>query len=93
MELEKNLELFKKIEKLEVPPFLFAKVMHEFEQRKTPKLVKSLSWTLALAASLLLILNVSVWIKMNNQKTSSDIKTLANSLELGNNNNFYHDQN
>nr|MBC7614226.1 hypothetical protein [Pseudopedobacter sp.] len=93
MELEKNLEVLKKIEKLEVPPFLFAKVIHQFEERKKPQPIKSLAWTLVMGTSILLILNISVWIKMDKQTHTTDINTLANSLELGNNNTFYYDQN
>ena len=93
MELEKKLEVFKKIEKVDVPPFLFTKIMHHFNERKKLRFSKSFSWAFALAVSLLFILNITICIKIDKQTNVSEISSLANSLELGNNNTFYHDQN
>ena len=76
------------IKRPEVNPFLFEKIRFRMEShgQEIPKTMVT-KWAIAL--TLMVILNVLTWVRMNSQpETSSDLRTLA--TEYGFTNSGYH---
>ncbi len=92
MKQQPNLELLKKVKKLEAPPFLLTRINAKIKAIQVEQLPSSWKWAGALAFGLMFCLNI-FGLKTGHQTTSnhSGVETLADGLQMSNFNQLYHE--
>lgn len=94
MNIEDRLNALKKIEPVDAPPFLLAKIKHQIALKKEQTVSQPVKWAFALSMGMILALNVGLWLEMNPKtKQSNSISNLASGLNLNTQIDFYHEQN
>lgn len=91
MDIDKKLELLKKIQKVDAPAFLLTRVLARVQSPE--RMPAPASWRLAFiaASTVVLILNVSILFKSAGKQNEKNIEEIAASLELSNTNDLYND--
>jgi hypothetical protein len=91
MDIEKKLELLKKIQKVDVPPFLLTRIMERIDSATIEK--APTFWRLAFIAlsMVVLALNVSILFKPSDKQNKQGIEEVISSMELSTSNELYHD--
>ncbi|MFM8744943.1 MAG: hypothetical protein ACKODM_16655 [Cytophagales bacterium] len=91
MDIDKNLELLRKIHPVDAPPFLFTRIKASIDSATEEKV--SVKWNLsfAIVALIVLTLNVSAFFVLLGKQRSEDIEDVINLLELSNSNALYHE--
>ncbi|HEX7365474.1 MAG TPA: hypothetical protein VF273_00175 [Pelobium sp.] len=92
--MENKLDFLGKIEKVNVPPFLYTRILHKLQNGQQTVISPVKQWGLAFAFLMLVALNVSILAKnYTSGKYKNETENLAKSLGLNSNNNLYNDQN
>lgn len=93
MNIEDQLNAFKKMEQVDAPPFLLAKIKHRIAQEQPVS--KPIKWAFAFSILMILAFNFEVWLKINlsNTTQTNGISSLAIGLNLNTQIDFYHEQN
>jgi hypothetical protein len=91
MDIDKKLELLKKIQKVDAPPFMLTRIMEHIDSFTIEK--APTAWRLAFvgAAVVVLSLNVSIFLKSSDKQNESGIEGVISSMELSNTNDLYND--
>lgn len=91
MDIDKKLELLKKIQKVDAPPFLLTRILARIESPGS--MPAPASWRLAFIAVLITVLslNVSLFLKSSDSADSRGIEEVVYSMELSNSNDLYHE--
>ncbi len=91
MDIDKKLELLKKIQKVDAPPFLLTRILARIESPE--RVAAPTSWKLAFIACsvVVIMLNASILFKPFGKQNEKDIEQVISSLELSNSNDLYND--
>lgn len=91
MDIEKKLALLQKIHREEAPPFLYTRILASIDSRIYQP--APVSWKLCLVAafSVVIALNVSIFLKPSNSQNSHSIDKVVSNMELSTENELYHD--
>ncbi len=89
MDIDKKLELLKKIQKVEAPPFLLTRIMERIDS--PANLPAPISWRLAFVTTAIFILsiNVAVLFKLSTKQSSDGMEEVISSMELTTTNDLY----
>lgn len=82
-----DLDNLGKIQRVEIPPFLFTRIQRKIEQSKKERMPKSVALTVSFSVALLLVINTIVLINYNSKENTTD--SLAQSIHLTSNNSLY----
>ena len=85
-----DIELLKKVGKVDAPPFLLTRIQAKIRSGEAERLPVSWGWASGLAFSLLLLLNVLI---LGRPSQTAPTKSLAEQLQMNQNNELYADQN
>jgi hypothetical protein len=91
MNIDEKLDLLKKLNKVEAPPFMLTRVM---QRVKSPSVALAPSaWRVAFftIAIAILSLNVSIFLTASSTETNDGIGEVISSMELSTTNELYHD--
>ncbi len=93
MDIDKKLYKLKKIEKVDVPPFLFTRIQGRIDALEPASVPVQWMWKYAAAAVLVLALNTSIFLTYLNTDTqqSSGISDVVSTMQMTTNNSFYHE--
>jgi|694.fasta_scaffold04963_20 hypothetical protein len=91
MDIDKKLELLKKIQPVEAPPFLLTRIRASIDLPTGEKLSATWRFAFVAVALIVLTLNVSAFFTLSNNKSSKGIEEVVNSMELSNSNDLYHE--
>jgi hypothetical protein len=91
MDIEKKLELLKKIQNVDAPPFLYTRIKQEIDSsigEKAPA-----TWRFAFIASsvVVLILNAFILFNLSSKQNEKGIEEVISSMDLSNINDLYHE--
>lgn len=89
MDIDKELELLKKIRRAEPPAFLLTRIMEQVK----PNPPAPLTWKLVLAGAAMIVvfLNVSIFFSTSSPKENNEIETIVNVMELSTTNELYYE--
>lgn len=85
--MDLNLDILSKIQKVEVPPFLYTRIQQKIENGNDLTFTKRLGWSLAVSFIIVLVMNVVVLSYKTSQ--SKDQNNLAQEMGLMPNNTLY----
>ncbi len=80
-------EQLSQIKKVDAPPFLFTRIQQKIDELQTQRFSFRLSWSLGLSFALVVLLDLSVFIKEKHELNQKS--TLAQSLNLMPDNTLY----
>ena len=83
---KEDLELLSKIEKVEVSPFLYQKIVRKIQANQELKINPKFAYTLVFGFLLLLFVNIAIISNTKKQQKNSDF---LETYELNNSNNLY----
>jgi hypothetical protein len=91
MDIEKKLELLKKIKEVDAPPFLLTRIKERIDSSTIEK--APATWRLAFvtAAIIVLALNVSILFKSSGKQNEKGIEEVISSMDLSNTNDLYNE--
>lgn len=90
--MENKLDLLQKIKRVDVPPFLYTRVLENINSNNTLKVSLFAKWSLTIAFTILVLLNAGILMKnIEKQKKSIGIESLAKELGLNSYNNLYNE--
>lgn len=92
MDVENKLGKLQKIQKVDAPPFLYAKIKNKIDSQYQ-KAPASFKWSFALVTMILIALNFSVLSKLLKQQEVTATENVVNAMSLSSSNNFYDEQN
>jgi hypothetical protein len=75
------------IQRVEAPEFLFTRIQQKIQQKKQHTLPPRFAW--AVAASLLLILSLNLFVVFNSSRKAEEASNWTKSMNLVNDNSFY----
>jgi hypothetical protein len=84
----RKLELLKKIQKVDAPPFLYTRIQAKIRSAATEQLPMSWKWAGGLAFSMLIVGNL-YFSTLNSAASTSSIEVLAEGMRLQSQNQFY----
>ena len=90
MKNENELDLLKKVSKVDAPPFLLTRIQAKIRSGEADWLPVSWGWASGLAFGLLLLLNV---LAVGRSNEAAPTQSLAEQLQMNQNNELYADQN
>lgn len=95
MNIEDQLNAFKKIEQVDTPPFLLAKIKHQLSLKQERPVSQPVKWAFAFSILMILALNVGVCLNLHTatKTQTTSINNLASELNLNTQIDFYHEQN
>ena len=85
-----DIDLLKKVSKVDAPPFLLTRIQAKIRSGEAERLPVSWGWASGLAFSLLLLLNM---LALGRSNETTPTKSLAEQLQMNQNNELYADQN
>lgn len=85
-----QLELLKKVGRVDAPPFLLTRIQAKIRLGEAERLPLSWGWASGLAFGLLLLVNV---LAVGRSNEAAPTKSLAEQLQMNQNDQFYADQN
>jgi hypothetical protein len=83
-----NLELFKKVQRAEAPPFLLTRIQAKIRSAETERLPASWRWVGALTCGLLLFFNIYV-LKTEKTLSLAPAEQIAQSIDIQMSNQLY----
>jgi len=91
MNIDKKLDLLKKIQREEAPPFLYTRIMARIDARIYQP--APITWKLAFVAvfTVIIAVNVSVFFKPSYSQNNHNLDGVVSAMELSNTNELYHD--
>ncbi len=91
MNIDKKLELLKKIQRVDAPPFMLTRILQRVQPPSSAP--APVAWRLAfvVTAIVILSLNVSIFFKSSSTKSSKGIEEVVTSMELSTTNELYHE--
>lgn len=90
MHTEDQLELLNKIEKVEVPYFLYTRIQQKILHHKAQQIRPVFAWALGISFLLIFILNLLI-IKDSFTSKASSIQQIVTNMHLLQNNSIYHE--
>ncbi len=91
MNIDKKLEILKKIEEVETPPFLITRIKQRINTLSAVQAPVKWKWSFAVIGLLLLVLNISIVLKSQHASSSKGITTIVTGFHLSTTNNFYNE--
>lgn len=91
MDIDKKLELLKRIEKVDAPPFLLTRILARVESPES--MPAPASWRLAFIALFITVIsfNITLFFKSSDNTNSRDIEEVVYSMELSTSNDLYYE--
>jgi hypothetical protein len=91
MNIDNKLDKLKRIDKAEVPPFLFTRIKQSIDSMNEAPV--SMKWKFAFVTSaiIMLALNIGIINKTSNKTETKSIEQIVTSLQLSSENEFYND--
>ncbi|NOS93337.1 MAG: hypothetical protein HOP30_15570 [Cyclobacteriaceae bacterium] len=91
MNIDQKLDLLKKIQKVDAPPFMLTRIKQRLESQE-PRLAPT-TWKVAFGSGLLLVaaLNVSLFFFRSTTPDTAEIQNIVSTLDLSNQNDFYNE--
>jgi hypothetical protein len=91
MNIDQKLDLLKKIQKVDAPPFMLTSIkerIHTFSSQSAP-----FAWKLAFVSISMLVitLNVSIFLNQTSQSNKQDIQEIVSVMGLSTQNELYHE--
>lgn len=90
MHIEDQLELLTKIEKVEVPYFLYTRIQQKILNHKAQQIRPVLAWALGISFILIILLNLFI-LKDSLSSKNSSAQHIVTSMHLLQNNSIYHE--
>ncbi len=91
MNIDKKLEVLKKIEEVEAPPFLITRIRQRINTLSAAQAPVKWKWSFAVIGLLLLVLNISIVFKSKQVSSSQGITNIVTDFHLSTTNNFYNE--
>ncbi|MFN0216495.1 MAG: hypothetical protein ACKVT2_19720 [Saprospiraceae bacterium] len=85
------MEQLKKVRKVDAPPFLLTRIQAKIRASAAEKVPVSWNWAGALALSILLVLNISLFIGTGKTPGIDRTQSLAEGMNLQSNNQLYNE--
>ncbi len=91
MNIDQKLDLLKKIQKVDAPPFILTRIRQRLDSAEL--MPASTAWKLAFGSGLLLVaaLNVSILLLRFSNTNKSQIQEIVSTMDLSNQNDFYNE--
>ncbi len=91
MNIDQKLDLLKKIQKVDAPPFILTRIRQRLDS--VEQMPASIAWKLAFGSGLLLVaaLNVSILLLRFSNTDKSQIQEIVSTMDLSNQNDFYNE--
>lgn len=91
MNIDQKLDLLKKIQKVDAPPFILTRIRQRLDSSEPMPV--STAWKLAFGSGLLLVaaLNVSILLLRFSNTDKSQIQEIVSTMDLSNQNDFYNE--
>lgn len=89
MNIDQKLDLLKKIQKVDAPPFMLTRIRQRLDSVEPA----STAWKLAFGSGLMLVaaLNVSILLLRYSNTDKSQIQEIVSTMDLSNQNDFYNE--
>jgi hypothetical protein len=91
MDIDKKLELLKKIQKVAAPSFMLTRIMERIDSSTIEKAPTTWRFAFIAASVVILSLNVSIFFKSSGKQNENGIEEVISSMELSNTNDLYHE--
>ncbi len=90
--MENNLDILNKISRVEAPPFLFTRISQRVNSLQSNAVSTTFKFAFAMAATIILCLNIIVFFKVNNQPVvTQPVNTTGSSYSSSLQNNIYNE--
>jgi len=89
MDIDKKLDLLRKIQSMDEPPFLLTRIRQRIQSLELSPAPRSWKWALVLTGAAIVVLNLGIILKTANTAKNSSIETIAISMNLSSGNNLY----
>lgn len=91
MNIDQKLDLLKKIQKVDAPPFMLTRIRQRLDAPE-PSLAPT-TWKVAFGTGLLLVaaLNVSLFIFRSATADTTEIQNIVSTMDMSNHNDFYNE--
>jgi len=89
MDIDKKLDLLRKIQSVDEPPFLLTRIRQRIQSLELSPAPRSWKWALVLTGAAIVVLNLGIILKTANTAKNSSIETIAISMNLSSGNNLY----
>ncbi|MDZ4714434.1 MAG: hypothetical protein SH819_03105 [Cytophagales bacterium] len=91
MDINEKLDLLKKIQRVDAPPFLFTRILSRIGANATVKV--SASWKISFVAAgiVLLGLNLAIILRSSEPQTNPGLEAVVSTMELSTSNQLYHE--
>ncbi len=91
MNIDQKLDLLKKIQKVDAPPFMLTRIRQRLDASEP--MLASTTWKVAFGTGLLLVatLNVSLFFFRTTTADAAEIQDIVTTMELSNQNDFYNE--
>jgi hypothetical protein len=90
MDIDKKLDLLKKIQKVDAPPFMLTRIMERIDSPITQQAPATWRFAFVTAAIFVLALNVSIFFR-SSDKQNEGIAEVISSMELSTTNDLYNE--
>lgn len=91
MDIDKKLDILKKIGETEAPPFLITRIKQRINTLVMVEAPVKWKWRFAVIGLLLLVLNFSIVLKSTQPGNSKGITTIVSGFHLSTTNDFYNE--
>ena len=89
MDIDKKLDLLKKIQSVDEPPFLLTRIRQRIQSPEFSPAPRSWKWALVLAGAAVVVLNLGIILKTASTAKKSSVEAIAVSMNLSSGNNLY----
>jgi hypothetical protein len=91
MDIDKKLELLKRIKEVDAPPFLLTRVRERIDSSIIEKAPATWQFAVVAAAVVVLSLNVSILFKWSGKQNEKGIEEVISSMDLSDTNDLYNE--
>lgn len=92
MNIDQKLEQLKRVQQVEAPHFLLTRIRQRIDTINHAEAPVKWRWAFVAVGTVLLVLNLSVFLKVNNdRKQQPGIESYINAMHLSTSNDIYHD--
>ena len=92
MNIDQKLEQLKQVQQVEAPPFLLTRIRQRIDNMHNAEAPVKWRWAFVAVGMLLLVLNLSMFLKVNNdRKQKPGIENYINAMHLSTSNDIYNE--